>query len=111
MTIALVGLALLLPCATAKTITVRGEGLAPCNIWIREHEAGTSRRPVQDSWILGYVNAAAGMLDVPDIEDVTTKFRNADLVAWIDDYCSSHPDDPVIRAADALMRELVRRAQ
>jgi hypothetical protein len=28
----------------------------------------------------------------------------------MDDYCSSHPDEPIIRAADALMRELARLA-
>jgi hypothetical protein len=97
--------------ATAKTITVRGEGFASCSIWLREHTAMTTRQPVQDSWVLGYVNAAAAMLEIPGVEDVSASFRNADLVAWIDDYCTDHPDEPLIRAADALMRELARRAQ
>src|SRR5438552_837221 len=51
--------------ASAKTITVRGEGFASCAIWLREHAARSGRGPVQDSWVLGYVNAAAGMLDIP----------------------------------------------
>src|SRR5205085_3295364 len=76
--------------ATAKTITVRGEGFASCAVWLREHTARTDRQPVQDSWILGYVVATAGMLDIPGVEDVSSKFRNADLVAWVDDYCGSH---------------------
>ena len=96
--------------ATAKTITVRGEGFASCAVWLREHTARTDRQPVQDSWILGYVVATAGMLDIPGVEDVSSKFRNADLVAWVDDYCGSHPEEPLIRAADALMRDLARRA-
>ena len=102
---------LLLPLsAAAKTITVRGEGFASCASWTQEHEKSSRRQPVQDSWLLGYVNAATGMLDVPGIDDVSAPFRNADLVTWIGDYCNSHPDEPVIRAADALMRDLVRRA-
>jgi hypothetical protein len=102
---------LLLPFdAMAKTITVRGEGFASCAIWIQEHATKSSRQAVQDSWILGYVTAATSMLDVPGVEDVTAAFRNPDLVAWISEYCSSHPDEPIIRAADQLMRELLRRA-
>lgn len=97
--------------AATKTITVRGEGFATCAAWLREHAARTGRQPVQDSWILGYVNAAASMLEVPGIDDVSAMFRNADLVAWIDGYCGEHPEEPLIRAADALMRELARRAQ
>ena len=106
----LVGLMLLPAAATAKTITVRGEGFASCAVWLREHTARTERQPVQDSWILGYVVAAAGMLEIPGTEDVSSKFRNAELVAWVDDYCGSHPEEPLIRAADALMRDLARRA-
>ena len=109
---ALLTILTLLPCAaTAKTITVRGEGFASCAVWLREHAARTERRPVQDSYILGYVNAAAGMLDIPGVEDVSSMLRNADLVAWIDEFCGAHPEEPLIRAADQLIRELARRAQ
>jgi len=95
----------------AKTITVRGEGYASCNMWTEEHAEMSKRQPVQDSWILGYVNAAVGMLEFPNVDDVSAPFHNTDLIAWIDDYCSVHPNDPLIRAADALMRDLARRAQ
>jgi hypothetical protein len=108
----LLAVLMLLPfVAGAKTITVRGEGFASCAVWLREHAARTDRQPVQDSWVLGYVNAAASMLDIEGIDDVSARLRNADLVAWIDSFCGSHPDEPLIRAADALMRELTRRAQ
>ena len=96
--------------AMAKTITARGEGSAACSAWTEEHEKRTTRRPVQDSWILGYVNAAAAMLELPNVDDVSASFRNRDLVTWIDDYCSSNPDKPLILAADALVRYLARRA-
>ena len=96
--------------ASAKTITARGEGAASCSAWTQEHENRTTRRPVQDSWILGYVNAAAAMLEIPGIDDITTSFRNRDLATWIDDYCSSNPDKPLLLAADALMRYLAQRA-
>ncbi len=104
-------LLLLSSAATAKTITVRGEGFATCGSWIQEHARKSTRQPVQDSWLLGYVNGVSGSLDLPGVEDVSGRFHNADLVAWIDNYCSSHPDEPLIRAADALMRELARLAQ
>ena len=104
--------ALLAPAALAgKTIKVRGEGLASCNAWVQEHQRKSRRQSDQDSWLLGYVNAVSGMLDIPGVEDVSEPFHNIDLVMWVDDYCSSHPEDPLIRAADALMRDLARRAQ
>src|SRR5215468_3844179 len=108
----LLAILLISPCVTmpfaasAKTITARGEGAAACSAWTQEHENRTSRRPVQDSWILGYVNAAAAMLELPNVDDVSASFRNRDLVTWIDDYCSSNPEKPLILAADALMRYL-----
>jgi hypothetical protein len=97
--------------ASAKTITVRGEGFATCASWIQEHDTKSSRYPVQDSWLLGYVNGVSSTLEIPGIEDVSARFRNADLVTWISDYCSSHIDEPIIRAADALMRNLARQAE
>jgi hypothetical protein len=107
--IALVTILLLLPfAATAKTITVRGEGFATCASWIQEHGRKSSRQPVQDSWLLGYVNGVSSTLEIPGVEDVSARFRNADLVTWIGDYCSSHQDEPIIRAADALIRETER---
>jgi len=103
---------LLLPvAAAAKTITVRGEGNGTCRSWAQEHARRSERQPVQDSWLLGYVNAVVGMLDIPGVDDVSAPLRNADLVAWMDRYCSSNPEEPIIRAADALMRELARRAE
>jgi hypothetical protein len=110
--ILLLGIALIsLPAAIAKTIKVRGEGPAPCTAWVQEHDRKSNRQHVQDSWLLGYVNAVSGMLDVPGVEDISGPFHNIDLVMWIDDYCSSHPEELIIRAADALMRDLARRAQ
>jgi len=97
--------------ATAKTIKVRGEGLAPCTSWVQEHDRKSNRQHVQDSWLLGYVTAVSGMLEAPDVEDVSAPFHNIDLVMWINDYCTSHPEEPLVRAADALMRDLARQAQ
>src|SRR5262249_13123962 len=97
--------------ASGKTLTVRGEGYATCSVWLREHAAKSERQHVQDSWILGYVNGAASTLDIPGIDDISDGVRNADLAAWVDGYCGAHPEEPLIRAADELMRELARRSQ
>ena len=90
---------LLLPItAAAKTVTVRGEGNASCSSWTQEHALGSNRQGDQDSWLLGYVNATSVMLDIPGIEDVSAPLGSA------------FPDQVLIRAADALMWELARRA-
>ena len=35
------------------------------------------------------------MLEIPGVEYVSGPFHNIDLVVWIDDYCSSHPEELV----------------
>jgi hypothetical protein len=95
--------------ASARAITVRGEGSALCAAWTQEHNSNSTRKPVQESWLLGYVNAVSGILELPGVDDVSSAFHNEDLVAWVDDYCRSHPNEEVIRAADALMHYLARR--
>jgi hypothetical protein len=94
----------------AKTVRVRGEGAAFCIAWTQAHARNSPRQPVQDSWLFGYINAVAGSLELPGIEDVAAPFRNDDLVAWMDDYCQAHPDEEIVRAADALMQYLVQRS-
>jgi hypothetical protein len=95
---------------TAKTLTVRGEGSATCASWTQEHATRSSRQPVQDSWILGYVNGVSESLDIPGMDDVSEPLHNADLVVWIGKYCNAHPTEHIVRAANELMRELARRA-
>ena len=104
-------LLLLSSTAAAKTLTVRGEGSATCAAWTQEHDARSTRQPVQDSWILGYVNGISESLDIPGMEDVSEPLHNADLIVWIGRYCTSHPTEHIIRAASELMRELARRAE
>src|SRR5262245_20935200 len=94
----------------ARTINVRGEDVARCSAWTDAHTRKTDRYPVQDSWLLAFVNATSAMLDIPSIDDVSAKFHNRDLVAWIDDYCAARPDEVLVRAADSLMKELRRLA-
>jgi hypothetical protein len=95
---------------SSKTLTVRGEGSATCAAWTQEHATRSDRQPVQDSWILGYVNGISESLDIPGMDDVSEPLHNADLVVWIGKYCSTHPTEHIIRAASELMRELARRA-
>jgi hypothetical protein len=97
--------------ASGKTLTVRGEGSATCAAWSQAHAAGSGRQAAQDSWILGYVNGVSSSLDIPGMDDVSAPLHNADLVAWIGKYCGLHPEYPLIRAANELMRELARRAE
>src|SRR5262245_65102107 len=78
--------------ALAKTINVRGEGVATCRAWSDAHTRKTDRYPVQDSWLLGFVNATSAMMDVPGVDDVSAQFHNSDLVAWIVDFCATRPD-------------------
>jgi hypothetical protein len=66
-------------------------------------QAGT----FSSQWVAGYLS---GLNLKSDFDGVAGTDFNG-LMAWIDNYCRSHPLDPVATAAFKLMDELQSRAQ
>jgi hypothetical protein len=91
-----------------------GVGLSTCATWTKARESGDDGYYVISNWALGFVsgvNMAGGM----NIADTGPDFllgtdRNG-LTVWIDNYCATHPLDPVIYGATALVKELRSRAR
>ena len=94
-----VALALLAIGAGASAATpIWGVGETRCAAYL----AGNAADPRYADWISGYVmgqSVAAQSPDLPSAADMET------LRAWLPTYCRAHPDDPIMSAAVAFMRE------
>ena len=65
------------------------------------------------SWLHGYVTAYNATLSKsPQVSgDLARGLSDIDVVSWVTDYCSKHPDDLIGKAADQMIMYLFARAQ
>jgi hypothetical protein len=83
-----------------------GEGTSSCGTWTvaRQQRSVTAGRAAQ--WVAGYLSGVNTTSDKPD---VLSGLDFDAMVAFVDNYCSAHPLDPIAGAAIVLMMELRRR--
>ena len=118
--------ALLLMAAPAGAVTKIGIGSMSCGSWTAEHRANgqaSDNGHRQTQWIFGYLSGAAEWMPAENdplgiLSENERTYKDplggmdADgLVAWMARYCLQHPLDRLGDAANALMNELLRRAQ
>jgi hypothetical protein len=65
--------------------------------WLRLSETARS----QAQWVMGYFEGAAG----PKLPRISDNY----ILARINDYCLDHPEDPIERAANTILQELLTR--
>ena len=75
-----------------------------CGQWTSRPRSGGD---ILSQWVAGYLS---GLNMKSDFDGVAGTDFNG-LMAWIDNYCRSHPLEPVATAAFRLMDELQSRAQ
>ena len=91
---------------------VFGQGTNSCGGWTQSRQARSVSAGLSAQWVAGYLsgmNSESTLLDPQDDPLLGTDFDG--LVAWIDNYCRSHPLEPIVTAATRLMDELRARAQ
>src|SRR5262249_33017026 len=87
------------------TYIIWGPGANTCEQW------ATARRersvPSADqSWIQGFVSSHNHYADGPN--DLGKGITPDALRSWVDSYCTQHPHDLLVRAAETLVIELIR---
>lgn len=88
----------------AQEQAVLGQGNVLCEAWLgdrRDDDAQTSSRI---AWVLGYVTAFNQYGSKP-AGDVSAGMGTDEIMVWIDDHCSQHPDDNLYRASAAFVDE------
>jgi hypothetical protein len=101
-----------LSCAQANafdTYDVWGWGNDPCSNWTKaraEEETVGRLTGHYLAWIQGFLT---GYNDFAPGGGHITKGMElpGDVLSWTDNYCKDHPDDPVVRAAVALIQDRV----
>jgi len=79
-----------------------------CGDWTAERKDPNRRGQTLQGWVLGYVsgrNRYAVGIDT----HLGAGTSATSLLAWIDQYCTANPLDPISRAAHGLVAELERR--
>ena len=94
-----------LAASPSYAFTVLGAGAVSCGKWTQQRQ---NRNDMQiGGWALGFVSGANAMetnidfLEAPDADAV---------LAWVDNYCRSHPLDQVSTALVHLVIELEQQA-
>ena len=85
-----------------------GEGIAAsCGVWQQARQASSLKRGLMAQWVVGFLSGV-------NLESPSTDFLLGNdfdgLMAWVDNYCQSHPLDKVATAASNLVIELRSRA-
>ena len=94
------------PVSAQTPITVIGVGNSTCEVWRDPAKAGMKDHSAASSWVAGYVFGVAHELDFDLLKDQT----RVSVDAAVDYYCSQHPTDRVVDAAEYLGGALKKRA-
>jgi hypothetical protein len=95
--------------ASSTMASIWGVGHESCGTWIADGSNGAFRdKDVQ--WILGYVSAYNRFVLAVDRDVTKGLVDGLGLIAWVDNYCTTHPLDQIEPAASRLIDELRRRS-
>jgi hypothetical protein len=89
-----------------------GQGMNSCGGWTQARQSRSVSGGLSAQWVAGYLsgmNVQSTSLDPQDDPLLGTDFDG--LMAWIDNYCRSHPLEAIAVAAGKLMDELQARVQ
>jgi hypothetical protein len=86
--------------------TMVGTGARSYGAWTKDRRDSVFST-VNDQWVFGYLSGANDEIKSPDFLKLTD---SSAIVAWINNYCASHPLDKIFAAATALKNELKSRA-
>lgn len=79
--------------------TAVGQGIGSCGAWTSaRHERAAADL---EQWILGFLSGVG--FDAVDGTDPLRLLGTDVVFAWIDNYCSAHPLDPIVNAAAAFV--------
>jgi hypothetical protein len=78
-----------------------------CGAWIDVCRSHPHNQILYEGWVLGYLS---GVNFHSTSKDFLRNVVVQSISAWFDNYCSTHPLDDLVTAADALVIELRDRA-
>ena len=101
---------LVLSAAPASSVRIIGYGLLSCGEWTDGRRTQGVDNVLHASWALGYLSGINEAVSAVKKADILVHQDAHGLLAWIDNYCRSNPLDKIKVALDALVNELLKRA-
>ena len=98
-----VALGLIVSTTAHAEVHAYGVGARSCGKWLEDRRTGNRYDDVE--WLLGWVSAAGQYRDA--------QLRHSDsaaMPAWVDNYCTANPLDPIYVGAYKLVEELSKPA-
>jgi hypothetical protein len=83
--------------ANAQDKVIGGNGLESCDSWLDHRRQGGSS---DMQWVLGYLSGVAGWSNFNPLRGTDAQ----GIWYWLDNFCSSHPDRPLVDGLDAFIR-------
>lgn len=83
--------------ANAQDKAIGGSGLESCASWLDHCRQGGS---ADMQWVLGYLSGMAGWSNSDPLRGIDAQ----GAWYWLDNFCSSHPDRPLVDGLDAFIR-------
>lgn len=97
--------------SAAQTYQVHGAGAKSCGLWSEYRIQRNPLAGVMETWVQGYLSAFNALSAVNGHgADLAAGTDDDGVFRWIDNYCATHPLDPLSSAAAELIAELDRRA-
>ena len=88
----------------AQEKAVLGQGNVSCDAWLSDRRDNNAQASSRIAWVLGYVTAFNQYESKPS-GDVSAGMGTDEIMVWVDDHCSQHPDDNLYRASAAFVDE------
>ncbi len=82
-----------------------GSGKDSCGQWTADHTSGTVVGKYQEQWLLGYLSGISQWSGFRE-KDILAGQDFAGISAWVSLYCSQHPLEKLVDAADELVKVL-----
>jgi hypothetical protein len=100
------------PAQDQEGVIAFGIGGRSCGNWTQWRQSKSVNAGLSTQWVAGYLSGKNVESNFSNPQDDPLRGTDfAGLMAWIDNYCSSHPLEAINSAADKLMDELRARVQ
>src|SRR4051794_29669193 len=93
----------------AAAVRIIGHGLSSCGAWTEARRARGADSLAFMSWALGYLSGINEGTNAFAKRDILVRSDAQALLGWLDNYCLSNPLEPLKKAADELVGELLKR--
>jgi hypothetical protein len=105
----IMSMALMTDQVSAYYICGEGAGTS-CGAWVEARRARNVGAIQLQAWVTGYMSAANSITAASSQNDFLAAVDTDAIFVWLDNRCQQHPLEGLIKAIDALISDLMKKA-